>query len=347
MLRNHAFWLLVLSAPALAQTTFTAPLSHATAEGDDWLSNLTPFRYTACRYQFVYGSMRGTPRPNINKLQMRRDGLLPASAQYAARTLTLGVVMAHADFSLLGDQFLRNYKGSPATVFTPKQVSLPTHENPPVAPPAAWTVSVPFDTQWSYNGTDDLLVEMTGANSTNITGGYLIDAAAFLALGQGSFAELDTNDACLTPNGRFLNAARAPQSDPSHMVALTTFATGGPSTSPAAIAVGISDPNVPLYCSKLRTNANLVLPLMTSSTGGIASAAAPLRFRFPYPGPLDVYIQYVAVGGTTIYLSDGIRHSPVPGNVSRFGRIYANNTSTTATIATDQGAFAPVILFTY
>ena len=281
--------ILALVSFSYAQQTFTAPPGYGTTEGPAAQTLYVPwFDGMGGRYQWSSGSNRGTPRPNINKLEMRRDGLAAASTTWAARTTTLTVVMGHTNMTTLSTTFASNYVGATTTVVNAMPYNVPNHNvPPPVAPPAPWTVSVPFTANFTYNGTDDLLWEMICTNSAP-TGAYSTDAHAG---GAGTRATLGT--AC-----SFTQSGNAPAAVGGNRIRMQLWASGGPNSQPAALVVGLTDPNTNLggmLCTALRANTDIVIGMSTSATGTIGSSTAPISFDFNAPVVnTTVYTQFAA-----------------------------------------------------
>src|SRR5688572_10895940 len=147
----------LLTAAVPAQATFTSPAGHASVEGESLSSATAPFAFLEARLQVADGGQRGTPRPGLRRLELRRDGTQPSSSTFGARTAFVAVLLAHTDVTALSSTFANNYAGAPTQVFTRKQLNLPDHAAAPATPPAPWTVTIPFDVSFSYSGTLDLL----------------------------------------------------------------------------------------------------------------------------------------------------------------------------------------------
>ncbi|MCC6670228.1 MAG: hypothetical protein IT458_04155 [Planctomycetes bacterium] len=298
---------LLLAAGGSAQNHFTSPPGRAASEGASAAATSQPFHNPSGRYQYVDGDQRGTARPALQALELRRDGLAPMG-NFGPRSTVVTLVMAHADLARVGTTFAANYKDAPVTVFARKTVQLPDHAAPPAVTPAPWTVAFPFDVPFSYNGTDDLLWEVR-AEQTTPAGPFSLDAEDGWPLGRGLLRYLGVP--CTTPNGRFDAFGVAPETAADGTVTLRTHARGAPGGAPAVLTLGTVDPGIGgLFCTVLHTNVEIALPVPVGAGGAIGSAEQPLRLAFPFFGRVEVFGQYAAFdagqAGLPYALSDGM-----------------------------------------
>ena len=293
----RAFGLAAMIAGTLSgQQAFTVPAGLAAKEGNAAVVHVSPFAYAQGRFQYTDAAQRGTARPNLNKLQLRRDGREPGN--FPARTLMLAVVLAECDAASLTTTFAANYFGAPTTVFSRKQISLPDLSQAPAQPPAPWSLQLPFDLGFSYSGQKDLLWELQ-LDSNSATGApYGLDAVEIVVPGAGSFFYNGLVN-CTTPLGAFDIYALPPQTSQANLTTLAVYAERGPSAAAGVLAVGTSDPNlVGLFCAPLRTSAEALLPVTTNALGGIGSAAQPIANTFWFPGPMTLHLQFAALDPT-------------------------------------------------
>jgi len=348
--------LVTFAAPALAQNTFVSPVGTEVIEGNG-ISTVNFGSYAASRIQFLDGNQRGTPRPNIRAMSLRRDGGSATNTTSGPRTLTLGIVMAHTNQAAASTTFATNYLNSASTtVYTPKPTNLPDHRQQ-TSVPAPWTLRVPFDVMFNYNGTDDLLWETTGTGNT-VTTGYSLDTATNGSMaggGTGGFYYNGLTGCIVPPNtAQFDIISQATTTSATSQVTIQWYALRGPVSSPAVLALGATDPNLvaPFLCAPLRTSAEILVPVSTDAMGNIASSAAPLRFTFPFPGsaPFTIYGQFAAVDvpASRLYLSDATAHLVVPytAPVTRALTRILNTTSATATTGSSS-TFCCVARFEY
>lgn len=337
----------LLCASLSSQTSFTAPPGFAATEGESAVSFNNPFTAAKARYQYCYGDLRGTARPGIKALALRRDGVAPTSAEYEARSVTLAVLLAHANYAGIVTTYASNYLGSPTTVFTAKSVSLPDHANKPAMAPAPWSIQVPFDTQWSFNGSNDLLLELQVDQGSSIKG-YLLDSVDTRQAGLGSVTYLDPTQKCSTANGPYEFYAYAPLTNLANTVNLRVYGIGAPTSTPSALLVGLSDPNIAgAFCAPLRSSLELAVPLTSSSTGALGTATAPLTYNFPTGMPLALYLQFASLTSVpkAVYLSDGARVDIRLGNDGIQVKQVANRFDNAATTGTLTSLFVPVVRF--
>lgn len=342
---------LAVCATLTAQTqTFTAPPGHANQEGESAVQYTLPFANAVARHQYVYGGLSGTPRPNLAKLEARRDGT--ALATCPARTAYVAVLLSHADLRAQTNVFANNYKGTPTVVFARKLVNLPDHTTPPAAPPAPWTLAIPFDTQFSFSGNDDLLVEFQLDSNSNAVHGYSLDAVDATPGGAGSFQYIDTLGSCTTPNGKFWIFGRTPVTAVTHAVTFQTYGVRAPGSAAGVLALGLKDPDLRgLLCAPLRTSAEITLPLTSDAAGNFGSAMAPITLQFPFPGPMTLYTQFAALdatqSGLPIALSDAVRSTIVPFTPGiEVSHLY-DWSSATAVSGTRGGLYVPVLRLSY
>jgi hypothetical protein len=348
--------LVALAAPAFAQNTFVSPVGTEVLEGNG-ISSVNFGTYANSRIQYLDGNQRGTPRPNIRAVSMRRDGGSATNTTSGPRTVTLGLVMAHTNQAAASTTFANNYLNSASTtVYTPKPTNLPDHR-PQTTVPAPWTLRVPFDVMFNYNGTNDLLWETTGT-ANSLTTAYSLDTAtngSTAGGGAGGFYYNGLTGCVVPPNTQqFDIISSATATNAAGQVTIQWYALRGPVSSPAVLALGATDPNIvaPFLCAPLRTSAEILVPTSTDASGSIASAAAPLRFTFPFPGsvPFNIYGQFAAVdvAATRLYLSDATAHAVVPytAPVIRALTRILNTTSPTATTGSSS-TFCSVARFEY
>src|SRR5687768_7466895 len=111
-MRTVCLTITLIAASAAAQQTFTSPLNYDRNEGPDYTTLYVPWYDTnGGRYQWTDGGQRNQVRPNINKLELRRDGLVPFNAAWGPRSTTVTVIMGYCDASALTLNFAGNYAG--------------------------------------------------------------------------------------------------------------------------------------------------------------------------------------------------------------------------------------------
>ena len=346
-----------LCAPAIAQTTFTSPIQHATTEGASSTFSTHFAWYAASRTQYLDGNQRGTPRPGINRLELRRDGPTGAGT-YPARTVNVGIAMSHCDATVTpSSTFASNYIGAPTQVFTVKPVNLPDL-SASAGTPAPWAPVFPFDVTFSYNGTQDLLYEITGNTNSSPSTSYPLDAVTGNATsggGTGTFRYNGVTGCTVPPNtSRFDIWTFNPQTDANSVVTVRWYADDGPISSPGALALGLSDPNIAgLFCAPIRTSAEIMVPVMTDANGDLFSSANPLSLSFGYPGiNFTLYSQFVTIEASTlnVYLSDAAAHDIIaytPPLTLNLWRVQNTTSDTAATGSAPSRSLVLVSRFTH
>jgi hypothetical protein len=308
----------VLAAAAAAQPAFTAPRGHGAREGATSAVSLHFGFHGASRTQYLDGGQRGAPRANIDRARLRRDAESPSTATSGPRGLNAGFVLAHCDLvanPTPSATFAANYKTPPTQVYAVKPTNLPDHGPQPLTLPGPWDVTFPFDVPFSYNGTDDLLWEVTANGNTAPASNYLLDAVAGDATVGGGAGDWRFNGwtGCRVPPNAsaFELLTAAPTTSAAGVASLSWLAQRGPANAPAVLALGLSDPNlVGLLCAPLRTSAELILPAGTTTASG---GLGPVNVSFAAPVfPVHVFCQFAALGSTGLYLSDASQHLVVP-----------------------------------
>jgi hypothetical protein len=353
---NRAILLLpVLAAPPAAQTTFTSPPGFVAREGPTSTASTHFAYYAASRTQYLDGGQRGTPRANIDQARFRRDAAASPTL-YAPRTVNAGFLLAHCDLvanPTPSTTFATNYKTTPTQVYTVKPTNLPDHGPQPRTMPAPWDVVFLFDAPFSYNGSDDLLYEVTGNGNVLPAAPYNLDAVSGNAAVGGGTGDFRYNGwtACVVPPNRaqFDILSEAPRTHASNVTTMSWNAERGPVSSPAVLALGLSDPNLSgPFCAPLRTSAEVVVPAGTTTATG---TILPVGVSFPAPvGPVDLYGQFAAVEPTALalYLSDATQHLVVPYTPSttlNVWRVQNASSDTAAMGSTPSRASIPVVEF--
>lgn len=344
---SRALPLFLLAASLTSQTYFAAPPAFASTEGESAVSFNHPFTAAKARYQYCHGNLRGTAQPGIKSVAFRRDGVAPTSAEYEPRTATLAILLAHANFATLTTTYASNYLTPAVTVFTPKNVNLPDHSSKPTTAPAPWSITLPFDVQWSYNGTNDLLLELQVDAGSSIKG-YSLDSVDTRQAGLGTVTYLDPTQKCTTANGPYEFYAYAPLTNAANTVNLRVYGIGAPSSTPSALLVGLSDPNViGAFCAPLRSSLELTVPLTSSSTGALGTSGAPLTYNFPTGMPFGLYLQFASLTAIpkAVHLSDAARVDIRLGNDGIAVKQVANRFDELAATGTLTSLFVPVVRF--
>lgn len=345
-----ALVLLVASASA-QQQRFTAPAGFEQVEGPVAVQFLNPFSNAAARFQYVDAAQRGTPRPGIVSLELRRDGTQPTFSP--ARAVDVEWVMAETDATNLSTNFTTNYvPGTAVTVFTRKNLFLPDHSPLPPSVPAAFDVLVPFDAPFSYGGQKDLLWEVRIFANQATSQAFSLDAADSVVPGLGSYAYLGFQS-CATSLGPYWIHAIAPQTDSLGIARISVWAEHAPPLAPTVLAIGLGDSGFADYlCAPLRSSADWIVPVASSATGSVGTAQAPIGLQVPISAPQDFYLQFASLDllqapNLLVALSDAALYSALPYMTEpRVYRLFALG-SATASVGTLTDNFVPIARFTY
>jgi hypothetical protein len=332
--------LAAFSTPALAQGFFTSPIGLAEHEGNG-ISAVNFGTYAGSRMQFLDGNQKGTARPNLKSIRLRRDSYQPPNTTAGARTIDLGIVMAHTNQAAPSTTFATNYLNNQSTqVYTVKTTNLPDLTAQPVTP-APWSITLLFDAMFSYDGVNDLLWEVTGANNS-APSTYYLDTATNGSIAGGGSGGFQYNGwtACIVPpnTAQFDIIASTFGTDAANLTSVRWYAQRGPVSSPGALGLGLNDPNlVGPFCAPLRVTPLIAIPVMTDASGNIGSSAAPILVSFPFPGSATfrLHAQFAAVDvpNLRLYLSDATAHtlSAYSPPTTRACTAIRNTTSATAT----------------
>ena len=309
---HFALGVLALAAAAAAQSTFTSPRNLAAAEGNDWWGFM--FGHPIARWQQIDGTQRGAPIANINRIELRQDGI--TGSQFAvARNVDLEIVMAHTDYATSVTLYATNYRTPATVVFTKKPVSLPAWTSVPATTPAPWTLSFPYDTPFHYNGTQDLLWE-TRVDNSSLTAFATYPQDFHANRTQNFINAALTGNGCTTANGQFTSNPVGYTDAAALFLQYEIF--GAPASTPLTLMVGASDPNqaIPGLCASLRTSMNVLVGIgMSSATGGLLSTALRVTWNPAYSSAA-LYTQVVGLdatqGGLPLALSQGRREVMPP-----------------------------------
>lgn len=300
--------LLSLSAAVAAQNLYVQPDGYAGVEGNS--STGIPFSYLSARVQQADSNRIGQPMPAISSLAFRRDR--SAGSSSTARTIDVTILMGKNDIATFSNTFANNWLSTPTTVYTMKPTNLPDISVAPPAPPGPFVVTIPLDVNFNYDGVDSFMWELLVDNG--VTGTYSMDwsSAAINTAGATSTA-LGTG--CTTPNG-VMSLTTSFSADVNNLN-LSFSTLRAPSSAPVILALGVSNPNLPVpgLCTSLYTDALLQVPLGTSgTTGSLSSVVISAPWQDSFAG-VNLFSQVLSPDlsqtGLPLALSNG-RQSPLP-----------------------------------
>ena len=318
----------------VAQRTVTVPRGFDSVESISTpVSAGHPFFAANARWQVLDGSLRGNVINGIQKLELRRDGDT-ATGSFPARTTKLQVLFSHGNAATYSTQFAGNYVGAPATMFAKQAINLPDL-SAATPTPAPWGIAIPFDSgkTFNYDGAHELLVEFQCEATTPVDKLWPLEAVDSTGPGVGQVGFLEQFGYCTTPNGSFLIFPRAPETS-AGVVKLTCMGRGAPNNAPGALGIGFSDLALGnVFCAKLRTSAELLLPVTALATGEIGSSAQPISLQGPYSGDATLFLQFVALDPSQqpkpgVALSDAAKVRIVSGTAAvAMQRLYVTSGS--------------------
>jgi len=257
------FCIAVLSGAGLgAQTVYyVSPPGTELVEGNS--SSSISLGYGASRVQQIDNSLLGSGLRVTRSLAWRRDGSLGNPT--AARTIEITILMTHSNFSAVGTTYTNNYLAAPTTVFPKAKVTLDWSKAPKLTPPE-YDAVFPFKSVFIYNDKDALLWETQTTTGTATDSRYSQDWFSTAAATTQGLRPQVLGAGCTTGNGAMtLNGTLT--------ASATTFSfgwdvKGAPSSVPVSVYIGLRDPNLPLFCSTLHTDALFPVPLGTTDTNG-------------------------------------------------------------------------------
>lgn len=307
---RHTFLLLVAASPLAAQTITTTPAGFENTRGTSSVSY--PFSGTitpagSFRYQEIHTTLVGTPMTNIVAANFRRDESTTTTATAVARTANVEFKMGHGNRDRFTPDFAANFSGGATTVFVRKPVNLVSWVGPGNGTLEPWTNRLPFDSNFTYNGTDHLVWEVN-YDSMTPTGTYNSDRAT----GSGSLwtsrsgVNLGTGCVATGRTSAFVLTTTAYHHVGSQIARLQAYVSNAPSSSPVILSIDAVNSNLqlPFLCSTLYALPTVTLSLGASSATGGTSSLNFYTFPFnPIFLTASIYMQAV---------------SPDPGQASNF-----------------------------
>jgi hypothetical protein len=356
--------LVLLSASALfgvalaAQTsTIVSPNTTTLAEGDS--NNAFPWNSgTVRRYQQIHSDVGGAAR-SITQISFR--GNAGNTTNYTG-TWACDLEMFMGD-SVAWDQatfvFANNYVGTRSPVFARRVINLGPLGQNQAAGPLPFTVNIPLDAPHAYAGTQSLIWEAV-VYSNVLTGNFnQIDAeTGSTATGTTTI----TGTGCIATGRTVAMTHTFGASDRGGLLMLAPTVSNGPSTAPAFLAIGLSNPNLPIpgLCGSSFTDLTLVLDLGPTSATGAVTGDSGFALLLPNVGlaGATLFSQAIAldIGRTDplpLSVSNGrsvVIPTPNLTDVVPVTRIYNNAGGTAATIAaaiTSTHGYGIVTQFTY
>ena len=329
-----------------ALRTITSPKGYRTNEGN---SSHGPIVFSQPRvtYQQIDGTHKGTAFPNLKAIAFRRDYDSATNTAFASRTIRLDIHLGTGDPQRFSPNFRQNFTvGAPTQVFLTKNINLPSWATKPTNPsPSPFDVRFPFDTPWSYSGTDPLIYQLDVYSNSLGPNKPFINYPIDFQTTSGSFkATKNVGEAvgtgCTTIGNSGPFTLNLDYYNHSFKTRIKGSMKDAPSSVDTLMFLSLTNPNAKLsgVCSTIYATPLLRLPTgKTSSTG-----TRNFEFdRLPYdPAALGKWFYFQANGadftqaGLPIALSNGIKVKiPSPPTFPDVGRVYrytsySNRTST-------------------
>lgn len=338
---------LALSLPAQTMAGFyVTPVGTEFIEGNS-SSAVTFGNYTnGTRTQQIDLGLVGEPIPVIRYIGWRQNN----ASSGPSKVVDVTVLMSHADYAAASNTFASNYKDAPVTVFAKKSVTLPDWSVLPSAPPAPFTLVLPFDVPFLYNRVDALLWEVVVEKGAGTT--YSKDWVSSMTHTYGRFpASLGTG--CLTANGgmSMKTALRAAAN-----LELGVSLQGGPAAAAAVLMLGLRDPAWVFpggVCAVIHVDPVAFLSLAATDAQG----NLPLTFIATTPwnsalAGVDLFTQVLALDpaqpGLPVAFSQGQRCPTPLGNATGTApinckRTYSTSSATAATGSTPSTSSVPTL----
>jgi hypothetical protein len=319
--------LLAITTPAFAQgplATTVSPVTAATVEGNS--NNVFPFASTVVRrYQQGHGDIAGSPKI-ISKLSFRVNAPTTATTFTGTAAIDMELFMSNTrPINQMSFVFANNPVGPITTVIARKIVNMGPQgmASPPGPNPFTANMDLVLDTPYPYPGALPLLWEAVVYSNT-IAGtfsGLDVDTTNYTSgvstiTGTGCTATGRT--AAMTHTGNFVDAGGT--------LLVNFTVTNGPSSAPAILALGATNPNlaIPGLCSSLFTDVIVLLSLGATDAAGAITTAEPNGRTFVLPNTLAG-----AVITSQVHCVDTGRTDPIPVSNSN-GRSVTVPTSNTA-----------------
>jgi len=331
--------MLMLAAGLGAQTVYyVTPPGTELVEGNS--SSSISLGYGASRVQQIDNSLLGSGLTIVRSVAWRRNqGASPS----AARTIEITILMGHTNFSAVSNTYSANYLTTPTTVFPKAKVNLDWSKAPTLTPPE-YDAVFPFNGAFVYNRKDALLWETQTTTGGSTDSSYSQDWFSTTPATTHGLRPQVLGTGCTTGNGTMiLNSTLAASST---TLSFGWDLRGAPSTVPVSVYVGFSDPNIPLFCGTLHTNALFPVPLGSTDSGGsIPLRLASLAWSKSLAG-VSFFSQALAPDKNAFgaSISNGLYStSPrVPGGTAlQIRRTYTLNSSTSLTGSTPSTSACP------
>ena len=316
----------LLAALPLPAQSLISPTLYANGEAPN--ANGFPFSRQKFRQQQAHGDLRGAAW-TITRMSFRRDQKFGG----AKFNVTLEAFIGDTDISKMSTTFTANYLTTPTQAVNKKTLSLPDHLGVIKVPPAPFSVVLPFDRQYLYLGTNDLLWEIRiHANSLAKDTGYFLDShsgTTLAALGQ----QRVTGAGCMAPGGRSLTLSnRVETGDTNFTVQWDVHSA--PLNAGCLLLVGLTNPNqqLPGWCTAIYSDALAMIPGKADDFGRFSTGRISLAHNNQGFGTVfhsQAWAGDSAIKPLGIHGSNGV--ASAVSHKARLRRLFARGSPTAAT----------------
>jgi hypothetical protein len=344
MQRSRLLAILLTTSAALAQSTIVSPIGATTVEGSG--SNLFPWTTaTARRYQQIHGDVGGTPKL-ITRLSFRVNG--STTNNLGTRVYDMDLYMGEGGAALQPSfTFDNNYLGAPfgKTLVIPRTLITFGPQGQGIGSPNPFTANMdlPLTTPFVYSGLHSLVWETTFYGMTIGAGGTFGTPDAEQGVLSLS-TPIVTGAGCIATGQSAQMTHGVTVTDCAGTLMMNFTVAAGPFSSPCLLALGRTNPNLPVpgLCSPLLTDLFQILYIGNTDVGGSITTNTPSASTFSFPNTIpgavlftQVHgIDFARVGELPVCNSDG-RQTTIPGsNLARVNlatRIFNNLGGTGAT----------------
>lgn len=275
-----------LALAPLAAQQFTSPSGHLGTEGNTyWERALAWYGSTYyTTYVHVDDTLRGQGARVFRRVSFRRDGELASAPWFKARQTSIAMRIAHADWDGVVSNAIQpdtDYRTEWwYNVVSPRTVSLPAITARPQAQPAPFTIHIPLDVPFYYNGNEAFTLQVRTSPSTlGEDAPYPLDGVQTTFVQEGPQTKFGTGCMIAGRDGAMRHDSLLSNfGNPgvSHWQLVLWY---GPAMATTLVMVGTQVVDLPFGgCEHLRVLPSLTFPGSLTSHSGFANT----RFEIPH-----------------------------------------------------------------
>lgn len=349
---------LAVVAAAQSDATTISPVVTATLEGNS--NNAFPFNSAVLRrYMQIHGDVSSVPI-TISQLNFRVNA---SSVNYlGTKTFDMELFMGHGNAGSVTNPsytYANNYFGAPTAVVVRANIVIGPTGQATTPGPNPFTMPIPI-TPFAYAGTSPLIWEAVVYGVTSVGTTSQLDAdASSLTSGVSTI----TGVGCLaSTQATTLMTHGVTAADVGGTFHFGVTVTAGPNNAPCVLAIGSTNPNLPVpgLCTNLLTDLTAIVAYgTTSATGAITNDTLPFQITAPNTfggATITTQVHAFDIGRADPILicnSNGrstVLPAPNLTRVNAVTRLWNNAGGTTATqafFATSTVGYGLVTEFTY